>query len=580
MGRQVRRAALLAAGMLLTGASPQETREQRDARMKWWRESKFGMFIHWGVYAVPAGIYKDRRIGGIGEWIMYSAKIPVAEYRAFARQFNPARYDPGAWAALARRAGMRYMVITSKHHDGFALYPSAVTDWDVADATPHGKDLLGPLAEAARKEGLKFGLYYSQAQDWTHPGGAKMGMKDGEGWDEAHKGSFDEYLRKIAVPQTREILERFKPDILWWDTPCLMTRERAKPLHDLLALRPGIVANNRLGGGFAGDTETPEQHIPATGYKDRDWETCMTMNDTWGYKSYDQNWKSVQTLIRNLVDIVSKGGNYLLNVGPTAEGEIPAPSIERLEAVGKWMTAHGEAIYGTSASPFARQLPWGRCTRKEGKLFFHVFSWPPDGVLRVPLRNRVKRATLLAGGAVLAASTGEEGVTVKLPAQAPDPVASVVALEIEGPPDVLVPAPQPVVPDPQGVLTLKAEEAELKGETFKLEEQGGAPNIGFWTNPADTAAWLVKAGRDGDYEVELAYALAPEAAGSEFEIVCGGAKLSGKLEATSSWSDFRKIRLGRIHLPAGPVPLEVRGARRPRVAVMNLRALVLRPAGA
>lgn len=579
MRRSIRGTILWAAGMVLAGASPQETREQRDARMKWWREAKFGMFIHWGVYAVPAGTYKGRRIGGIGEWIMYSAKIPVAEYRAFAREFNPVRYDPAAWAALARRAGMRYIVITSKHHDGFALFPSAVTDWDVADATPYGKDLLGPLAEAARKEGLRFGLYYSQAQDWTHPGGAKMNMKDGEGWDEAHKGSFDEYLRKIAVPQTREILERYRPDILWWDTPCLMTRERAKPLHDLLTLRPGIVTNNRLGGGFPGDTETPEQHIPATGYKDRDWETCMTMNDTWGFKSYDQNWKSVQTLIRNLVDIVSKGGNYLLNVGPTAEGEIPAPSVERLEGVGKWMAAHGEAIYGASASPFARQLPWGRCTRKEGKLFFHVFSWPPDGVLRIPLRNRVKRAALLTGGAVLQVSAGEEGIAVKLPPEPPDPVASVVALEIEGAPDVLVPAPQPVVPDPQGGLTLRAEEAELKGETFKLEEQGGAPNIGYWTRPSDTAAWLIRAGREGEYEVELTYALAPESAGSEFEIVCGGARLSGKLEGTASWADFRKVRLGRIRLPAGPATLEVRGVGRPRVAVMNLRTIVLRPAG-
>ena len=273
----------------------EETREQRNARMQWWREARFGMFIHWGVYAVPAGTYKGKQIDGIGEWIMRQAEIPVTEYRAFARQFNPVKYDPEAWAALAAEAGMKYMVITSKHHDGFALFPSEVTDWDVADATPYGKDLIGPLAAAARRNGLKFGLYYSQAQDWTNPGGAKAGLEDGQGWCEQHKGKFDDYLKTIAVPQTREILTRYKPDILWWDTPYLMTRERADLLRPLLNLQPGIIANNRLGGDYAGDTDTPEQHIPETGMPGRDWETCMTMNDTWGYKSYDNNWKNPET---------------------------------------------------------------------------------------------------------------------------------------------------------------------------------------------------------------------------------------------------------------------------------------------
>ena len=248
-----------------------ETPQQRDARMAWFRAAKFGMFIHCGVYAVPAGTYQGQQIPSIGEWIMLNGKIPVAEYRAFARQFNPVKYDPNAWAALAKEAGMKYIVITAKHHDGFALFPSDVTDWDVADATPYKKDLIWALAKATRRQGLKFGTYYSQAQDWTHPGGGKSRHKEGEGWDEAHKGSFDAYLQKIAVPQTHEILTRIKPDILWWDTPAWMTTERAKPLHDLIALRPGLITNNRLGGDFKGDTETPEQHIPATGFKDRDW---------------------------------------------------------------------------------------------------------------------------------------------------------------------------------------------------------------------------------------------------------------------------------------------------------------------
>ncbi len=235
-----------------------------------------------------------------------------------------------------------------------------MNDWDIVDATPYGKDLLKPLAEACRKHGLKLGFYYSQAQDWNNGGSAAGGK-----WDKAQEHSMDEYIDKVAVPQVREILTNYGefPAVLWWDTPTDMNKERADKLIELLKLKPGIIHNNRLGGGYKGDTETPEQYIPATGYPGRDWETCMTMNDTWGFKSYDHNWKPTETLIRNLVDIASKGGNYLLNVGPTAEGEIPAPSIERLKEVGAWMKVNGEAIYGTTASPFKR-LPWGRCTKQ------------------------------------------------------------------------------------------------------------------------------------------------------------------------------------------------------------------------
>lgn len=411
----------------IKAVSAAETPSQRDARMKWWRDAKFGMFIHWGVYAVPARN---------GEWVMHKEKIPVATYRQFAKEFNPVRYDPIAWARLAKDAGMRYMVITSKHHDGFALFPSDATDWDIADATPYGKDLLGPLVKAAHGEGLKIGFYYSQAQDWTHPGGAKSRYNEGEGWDPAQQGSFDTYLKSIAIPQTRELITRYKPDIFWWDTPTWMNAARAKPLHDIVATVPGIITNNRLGGGYGGDTKTPEQFVPITGYKG-DWETCMTIGNNWGYVTEDmKRLKPSADLIRKLADICSKGGNFLLNVGPRKDGTIDEGMAGRLLEMGKWVSANGESIYGTTAGPF-RRLSWGCATRKGNTLYLHVFDWPKDGKLHVPLKNRVVSAHLLTSPASKLKAASEPGrITIDVPATPVDPVDTVVVLTIDGNPDV------------------------------------------------------------------------------------------------------------------------------------------------
>ncbi|HPA20626.1 MAG TPA: alpha-L-fucosidase [Verrucomicrobiae bacterium] len=557
-----------------------ETKEQRDARMGWWREAKFGMFIHWGIYAVPAGTYKGKQIAGIGEWIMRNAEIPVADYRAFARQFNPVKYRPETWAKLAKEAGMRYMVITSKHHDGFALFPSDVTDWDVTDATPCGKDLIGPLANAARTQGLRFGLYYSQAQDWTHPGGAKARLKEGEGWDDTHKGSFDSYLDKIAAPQVKEILARYQPDILWWDTPAWMNKERADRLITLIKLRPGLIHNNRLGGGYKGDTETPEQHIPATGFKDRDWEVCMTMNDTWGFKSYDENWKSTTDLIQKLCDIVSKGGNFLLNVGPTPEGEIPQPSIERLHAVGAWMKVNGEAIYGTTASPFHKLL-WGRCTKKvraDGTtLYLHVFDWPKDGKLVIPgLKSAPKAASLLSDGTTLQAKRSGDNIVVDVPAAAPDPIASVVKLEIPGPLDVESVALQQ---GQDGKIELTAPFAELNnpgyGSHLILENKGGAPNVGGWTDARAWIEWTYQVNKPGSFKVAVSVA-----APAKTTIQWGADERKQKvtIDPTGGYESFKTVELGTATIDAaGPHKFALRTVAKDWKPI-NVRSVTLTPA--
>jgi len=549
-----------------------ETTAQRDARMEWFREARFGMFIHWGVYAVPAGTYNGKQIGGIGEWIMNRGKIPMAEYQAYAKDFNPVKYNADEWVRLAKEAGMKYIVITSKHHDGFALFDSQVNDWDIAGATPYKKDLLKPLADACRKHGLKLGFYYSQAQDWNNGGSAAGGK-----WDKAQERSMDEYIEKVAVPQVREILSNYGkgvPAILWWDTPTDMNTERADKLIPLLKLKPGIIHNNRLGGGYKGDTETPEQYIPATGYPGRDWETCMTLNDTWGFKSYDHNWKSTETLVRNLVDIASKGGNYLLNVGPTKEGEIPAPSIERLKEVGAWMKVNGEAIYGTTATPFKR-LPWGRCTTKvsggDTTLFLHVFNWPADGKLVVPgLKNSVKSARLLTGGKKLKSSATADGVVVEVPATAPDKISSTVVLKIKGVPDVAATA---IMQESDGSVRLMASEADLKGG-LQYEGGHGKDNVGFWWNAEDTASWTFKIDRPGKFKLSADIA-ALEAA--KFEVLVGEQKLSGASPATKDYTKFKRTSLnGTLDLTAGSVTLTVKPLAE-KWQAMNLRSVTLQP---
>ena len=526
-----------------------ESQAERDTRMAWWREAKFGMFIHWGIYAVPAGVYDGKPIDGIGEWIMLNGKIPVDRYRAYAKDFNPVKYDPAAWAALAKDAGMRYVVITAKHHDGFALFPSAASTWNVAEATPWKKDLIAPLAAAARAQGLRFGLYYSQAQDWNNPGGAKAGQPDGGGWDDAQKGSFDTYLDQVAVPQVNEILTRYQPDVLWWDTPRLMTPERAAKLAKLLPQRPGIITNNRLGGGFKGDTETPEQHIPPTGIPGRDWETCMTMNDTWGFKKDDHNWKPLAILIRNLVDITSKGGNYLLNVGPTAEGEIPPESVELLKGVGAWMKTNGESIYGTHASPF-RRLAWGRSTTKaageDTSIYLHVFAWPADGKLTVPgLANELKSAELLAGGVKLTAEKSAAGPVLALPATAPDPICSTIRLLVKGKPEVVEP---PVTPDKDGAIRLHPADAHFDGRQVRIQGEGDQTNIGYWNNPKDSISWDLQADHDGKYLIQIDAAVPDE--GSVI-LIQGIGKLACPIPKTADYGTFQATKVGEVTLPKG-----------------------------
>ena len=437
-----------------TPGIPPETQPERDVRMAWWRAARFGLFIHWGLYAIPAGEWQGET--GHAEWIRDTARIPIEEYDRLRYQFNPVKFNADEWVRMAKDAGMQYIVITSKHHDGFCLFDSQFTDYDVL-STPFQRDVLRELADACRRAGLRICWYHS-IMDWHDPEYLPR-----RPWEQrtAEGADFDRYVAHLKN-QLRELLTNYGPiGVLWFDGEWEETWNHARG-QDLYAyvrrLQPSVIINNRVdkgrndmqgmtkGAEFAGDFGTPEQEIPATGLAGVDWETCMTMNDHWGYNRSDQNWKSSAELIRKLADVASKGGNFLLNVGPTAEGEFPPASVERLAAIGQWMQVNGAAIHGTQASPF-QALPWGRCTQAklpngDTRLYLHVFDWPADGALVVAgLSNAARGAYVLAdpGRRALHVERIEDALVVRLPSEAPDPIDAVVVLDVAGPPNVVEP---------------------------------------------------------------------------------------------------------------------------------------------
>jgi len=428
-----------------------ETPAARDARMQWWREARFGMFIHWGLYAVPAGEWKGKT--NYAEWIRNRAQIPVGEYEKFVGQFKPTRFNAERWAHMAKRAGMKYMVITSKHHDGFCMWPSKLTNFDV-ESTPLKIDVMGKLSQACQEEGVRFCMYHS-IMDWHHPD--YLPRRKWEAADRPADGAqYDRYVQYMKR-QLAELVSRYHPGVLWFDGEWepTWTHARGVDLYQYVrSLDPNIIINNRVDKGrrgmegltkqgeYRGDFGTPEQQIPATGIPGSDWETCMTMNAHWGWNKHDTKWKSSTDLIRKLVDIASKGGNFLLNIGPKPDGTFPREALDRLEAIGRWMDVNGQAIHGTTASPTARPT-WGRITTKrladrKTRLFLHVFDWPTDGKLDVKLANKPGPCYLLATkDRRFEVTAHPEGLTVTLTGTAPDPVCSVVVLDIVGKPHAL-----------------------------------------------------------------------------------------------------------------------------------------------
>jgi len=429
-----------------------ETKAQKEQRMKWWEDARFGLFIHWGLYSVPAGEWKGDTTHA--EWIRTTAQIPIHEYEQFVQQFDPEKFNAEEWVKMAKAAGMKYIVITTKHHDGFNMFDSRESDFDIM-STPFHRDVMKELAAACKEEGIQLCFYHS-IMDWHHPD--YMPRREWEKDRAASTANFDSYVSYMKN-ELKELLTNYgKIGVLWFDGQWenTWTHERGKDLYEYVrSLQPSILINNRVDvgregigqtkAGFAGDFGTPEQEIPATGIPGADWESCMTMNNNWGYNSHDNHWKSSEDLVQKLIDIASKGGNFLLNVGPTAEGVFPQASIDRLKNIGMWMRINHESIYGTQASPF-KNLSWGRCTQKPiaggTRLYLHIFDWPVDGKLIIPrLGSPVVNCYDLAGKKKLKAVKTGSDYLIDVSGLKQQEYATVIALDVKGIP-VIYDAPE------------------------------------------------------------------------------------------------------------------------------------------
>jgi alpha-L-fucosidase len=523
------------------------------------------------------------------EWIQNWASVPCKEYaKALKPRFAPEPGFADAWAELAADAGMRYAVMTAKHHEGFTLFESQ-EPYSLANEvtggtniSPNGRDVAREFVEAMKKRGLRAGFYYSLL-DWQHPDAYEMALPAYP--REPRTRDHARYLAYVRGHVNELATNYGELCTLWFDYSDAERQGEAwgaaQLLADLRAKQPHIVVNNRLFEGLEnrnGDYGTPEKYVPPTGIPGMDWEVNHTLNESYGYSSHDDHWKDTATVVRLLCDIVSKGGNLLLNIGPDAKGRVPEPAQKTLRGVGAWMRTNGEAIYGTRASSFTR-LPWGRATQKDGVLYLLVFDWPRDGRLVVPLASGVKSARVLGDERGLAfARSGASGsqLEIDVPKSPRDPACTVVALELSEPP---VATPFVVRPGADGTITLLPHDATLAGPSLRVEQVGAVEdvkyNLGYWLDASATATWPlgVPADAAGTYRVEAELACADASAGAKLELVLPSGTLEFTVQATGGWQSYRTFALGRAKLAAGTSTATLRATTKPGEAVVNVRSI-------
>ena len=521
--------------------------QHTEDHMAWFEQARFGMFVHWGIYSLL----------GRGEWVMHNEKIPVAEYEKLQPRFNPTEFDAEQWVALAQSAGMKYITVTSKHHDGFCMFDSKLTTY-TSMHSPAKRDFIGELTRACQKHGMKISYYYSLL-DWHHPD---------------YKTDLPKYV-EYAKGQLRELCTNYwKIDGIWFDGGWEHSAEewRAKELLEMIReLQPGIVINNRA--RYGGDFDTPEQTIPAGQRRpgDRPFEVCMTLNGSWGYNAGDTGWKSKEQVVQMIADIAHKGGNLLLNVGPMPSGRIQDEAIDRLMWVGDWMKLNGRSIRGTQAGPF-RTLPFGRCTRSANTLYVHVFDWPVGPLVLDRLQTPIASARLVRDHRPVEVIRVGEWPALVLPDYALDPLDTVVEVQLTGPPEV----DNAIRPGPDGAITLPAILARVQGTNAKYEADKSC--IGFWTRKQDVVSWEFVVDRPGKYTVRVTYATERGSGGAQWQVKVAESVLEGRCKETGSWSEFITEPIeGALQLAKGRNVLSVVPLSITSVAVMNLREIVLTP---
>ena len=565
---------------------------EANKRLQWLKEARFGMFIHWGVYALLAGEWKGNRIDGAGEWIMYCAKIPVKEYEEIPEKFNPEKFNADAWVKLAKDAGMKYLVITAKHCDGFAMYHSRATKYNIVDSTPFKRDPMKELEDACNKYGIRLGFYYSQNWDWHEPDA--IGFYNDWDFPDMSKKHVENYLKEKSLPQVEELVTEYNPHIIWFDVPCELdmhtdsfTKEQSQSFIDIIHKHlPDCIINDRIGNGL-GDYGTPEQYIPSSGGQSF-FEVCMTMNDTWGYKKYDHSWKSAETVIHNLVDVASKGGNYLLNVGPTAEGLIPEASVRILQETGKWMHKYSESIYKTHGSPLCT-LPYGRCTAGEDKLYIHIFDWPDSGRITIPgIKSKINKGYMLADPQKKSLPLEHINNTdvildissVNSSPEYLNPIDTVVAIEYEG---QLETDKTSLLFERDYKTFFRSADASINGATLKYElndvwTQERDYITRNWSNINDSMNWDFRAFEEGEFNIEINYAAPAECKENEFKIIIDDTEISGKVNETRGWFEFKTFSLGKITLTSvGKHKISIKPASVSNSSLMNLKSIVLKP---
>jgi alpha-L-fucosidase len=514
-----------------------------EQRIGWWREAKFGMFIHWGIYSLPGGEWKGKKVSGYAEHLMRKEKISRSDYLNLASQFDPEKFNAEEWILNAKKAGMKYFIITAKHHDGFALYDSKFSDFDIVDRTTFKRDPMAELAAAAKKHGMKFGFYYSHAFDWEHPdapgndweyknpGGDKL--IGGANWFDAHPEWLPKAIKYVdgkAIPQIKELLTKYHPDILWFDTPHkLPLSENIRILKAIRETDPNVVVNGRLVrsaaanfGDYKNTADRPAEFFPVTG----DWEAIPTTNESYGYHQFDNSHKPVSHFIQLLASAASRRGNLLMNIGPKGDGSFDGKDQQILKGIGDWLQKNGESVYGTTASPLPLQS-WGVSTLKGNKLYLHVFNYPADGKLYVgSLKSAIAKSYLLANSKKQLTTTrlNEKDVLINLPANSMDSINTVIVLELNE--KLAVDSVRFIAPSVTEIRLL-AFDAILNGKGFGFGD--GKTNRYFvdgWKSLEQSVSWKIRFGKAAKYKVVIKY-IAGETSGGEYELLTGGVNLTG-----------------------------------------------------